>query len=34
LAAHGHGRLAVILGSTSRDVVRSAECPVLLTRAI
>jgi nucleotide-binding universal stress UspA family protein len=34
LGAHGHGPILTILGSTSRDVVRSAECSVLLTRAI
>ena len=33
IGAHGHGRLAdVILGSTTRDVVRQAPCPVLVVR--
>jgi nucleotide-binding universal stress UspA family protein len=31
LGAHGHGRAAeVIIGSTTRDVVRHAPCPVLV----
>jgi nucleotide-binding universal stress UspA family protein len=33
LGAHGHGRAAeVIIGSTTRDVVRHAPCPVLVVR--
>jgi nucleotide-binding universal stress UspA family protein len=33
LGAHGHGGAAeVILGSTTRDVVRRAACPVLVVR--
>jgi nucleotide-binding universal stress UspA family protein len=33
VGAHGHGRLSeVILGSTSRDVIRRAECPALVVR--
>lgn len=27
MGAHGHGRVAVILGGTSRDVVRNADAP-------
>jgi nucleotide-binding universal stress UspA family protein len=33
VGAHGHGRLGeVILGSTSRDVVRHSGCPVVVVR--
>jgi nucleotide-binding universal stress UspA family protein len=33
VGAHGHGALSsVILGSTSRDVIRNAPCPVLVVR--
>jgi nucleotide-binding universal stress UspA family protein len=33
VGAHGHGRLSeVLLGSTSNEVVRRAECPVLVVR--
>jgi nucleotide-binding universal stress UspA family protein len=33
LGAHGHGRLSeVVLGSTSRDVIRRAPCPVVVAR--
>jgi nucleotide-binding universal stress UspA family protein len=31
VGAHGHGRVP-ILGSTSRDVIRSAPCPVVVVR--
>jgi nucleotide-binding universal stress UspA family protein len=33
VGAHGHGRASeVILGSTSRDVIRHAPCPVVVVR--
>jgi nucleotide-binding universal stress UspA family protein len=32
IGAHGHGRLLTILGSTSRDVIRRAACPVVVAR--
>jgi nucleotide-binding universal stress UspA family protein len=33
VGAHGHGRLTeVVLGSTSRDVIRRAPCPVVIAR--
>jgi nucleotide-binding universal stress UspA family protein len=33
MGAHGHGRLSeVLVGSTTRDVVRRAECPVVVVR--
>jgi nucleotide-binding universal stress UspA family protein len=33
MGAHGHSRLAeVLLGSTTRDVVRRATCPVVVVR--
>jgi nucleotide-binding universal stress UspA family protein len=33
LGAHGHSRLSeVVLGSTSRDVIRRAPCPVVVAR--
>jgi nucleotide-binding universal stress UspA family protein len=33
VGAHGHGPLSeVFLGSTSRDVIRRAECPVVVVR--
>jgi nucleotide-binding universal stress UspA family protein len=33
VGAHGHGRASeIILGSTTRDVVRHAPCPVLVVR--
>jgi nucleotide-binding universal stress UspA family protein len=33
VGAHGHGRLGeVFLGSTSRDVIRRADCPVVVVR--
>jgi nucleotide-binding universal stress UspA family protein len=34
VGAHGHGRLSeVVLGSTSRDVIRRAPCPVIVARS-
>jgi nucleotide-binding universal stress UspA family protein len=33
VGSHGHGRLLTeLLGSTTRDVIRHAECPVIVTR--
>ena len=33
IGAHGHSRLSeVVLGSTSRDVIRRAPCPVVIAR--
>lgn len=33
VGAHGHGRLSeAILGGTSRDVIRRADCPVVVVR--
>jgi nucleotide-binding universal stress UspA family protein len=33
VGAHGHGRLSeMILGSTSRDVIRRADCPIVVVR--
>jgi nucleotide-binding universal stress UspA family protein len=33
MGAHGHGRLSeVLVGSTTRDVIRRAECPVVVVR--
>jgi nucleotide-binding universal stress UspA family protein len=33
VGAHGHSRLSeVVLGSTSRDVIRRAPCPVVIAR--
>jgi nucleotide-binding universal stress UspA family protein len=33
MGAHGHSRLSeAVLGSTSRDVIRSAPCPVVIAR--
>jgi nucleotide-binding universal stress UspA family protein len=33
IGAHGHGRLSeAVLGSTSRDVIRRAPCPVVVAR--
>ncbi len=33
IGAHGHSRLSeVVLGSTSRDVIRRAPCPVVVAR--
>lgn len=34
VGSHGHGRIGeVVLGSTSRDVIRRAPCPVVVVRA-
>jgi nucleotide-binding universal stress UspA family protein len=33
VGAHGHGLSSLLLGSTSRDVIRHAPCPVIVTRA-
>jgi nucleotide-binding universal stress UspA family protein len=34
VGAHGHGRLSeAVLGSTSRDVIRRAPCPVVVARS-
>jgi nucleotide-binding universal stress UspA family protein len=33
VGAHGRGRMSeILLGSTSRDVIRRAECPVVVVR--
>jgi nucleotide-binding universal stress UspA family protein len=33
VGAHGHSRLTeVVLGTTSRDVIRNAPCPVVIAR--
>ncbi len=33
VGAHGHGRMSeILLGSTSRDVIRRATCPVVVVR--
>jgi nucleotide-binding universal stress UspA family protein len=33
MGAHGHGRLSeALLGSTTRDVIHRAECPVVVVR--
>jgi nucleotide-binding universal stress UspA family protein len=33
IGAHGHGRISeALLGSTSRDVIRHAPCPVVVAR--
>jgi nucleotide-binding universal stress UspA family protein len=33
VGAHGHGKLSsIVLGSTSRDVIRHAACPVIVAR--
>jgi nucleotide-binding universal stress UspA family protein len=35
VGAHGHGPLgAIVLGSTSRDVIRRADCPVVVVREL
>jgi nucleotide-binding universal stress UspA family protein len=35
VGAHGHSRLSeVVLGSTSRDVIRRAPCPVVVARPV
>ena len=35
IGAHGHSRLSeVVLGSTSRDVIRRAPCPVVIARPV
>ena len=34
IGAHGHGGVSsLLLGSTSRDVIRHAPCPVVVTRS-
>jgi nucleotide-binding universal stress UspA family protein len=33
VGAHGHGRLEALVGSTTRDVIRHAPCPVVVVRA-
>jgi nucleotide-binding universal stress UspA family protein len=33
VGAHGHGASSALLGSTSRDVIRHAPCPVIATHS-